>query len=65
MDSAALQELIAQVRGETTALAQAQQKVAMFTSELAQHQNGGLTRTKAVNVKLKVAGSGWVPAGGS
>jgi hypothetical protein len=36
MDSTALQELIAQVRGTTAALAEAEQKVASFTSELAQ-----------------------------
>jgi hypothetical protein len=65
MDNAALHELIAQVRGETAALAQAQQKVAVFTSELAQHESGTLARTKAVNVKLKGASSGWVPAGDS
>jgi hypothetical protein len=35
MDSTALQELIAQVRGTTVALAEAEQRVASFTAELA------------------------------
>jgi hypothetical protein len=36
MDSAALHELVAQVRGTTAALAEAEQRVASFTAELAQ-----------------------------
>jgi hypothetical protein len=35
MDSTALHELIAQVRGTTAALAEAEQRVASFTAELA------------------------------
>ena len=36
MDSTTLHELIAQVRGTTAALAETEQRVASFTSELAQ-----------------------------
>jgi hypothetical protein len=36
MDSTALHELIAQVRGAAAALAEAEQKVASFTAELEQ-----------------------------
>ncbi len=36
MDSTALHELIAQVRGTAAALAEAEQRVASFTAELAQ-----------------------------
>ena len=40
MDSTALHELIAQVRGTAAALAEAEQRVASFTAELAQQDRG-------------------------
>jgi hypothetical protein len=40
MDSAAFDELIAQVRGTAAALAEAEQKVAAVKAELAQQQHG-------------------------
>jgi hypothetical protein len=47
MDSTALQELIAQVRGTTTALAEAEQRVASFTAELAQQPQLALSQNAA------------------
>jgi hypothetical protein len=70
MDSAALQDLIAQVRGEAAALAEAQRKVAAFSSELARHPNGGhpdgaSARMKEIDFIPKRPAAGWMPAGGS
>jgi hypothetical protein len=39
MDSAALHELIAQIRGTTAALAEAEQRFASFTAELGSRLN--------------------------
>jgi hypothetical protein len=67
MDSAALHDLIAQVRGTTAALAEAEQKVASFTSELA--QQAPLARPDAKPAEpsgtriAKRGASGWLPAG--
>jgi hypothetical protein len=67
MDSTALQELIAQVRGTTAALAEAEQKVASFTSELAQQAPLAQPDAKPADPSrtptAKRGTSGWVPAG--
>jgi type IV pilus biogenesis protein CpaD/CtpE len=65
MDSTALQQLIAQVRSEAATLAEAQRKVAAFTSELAMHPNGGSVRVKEIDFTAKRPAAGWMPAGGS
>jgi hypothetical protein len=67
MDSTVFHELIAQVRSSATALAEAEQKVAAFTAELAQQDHGAKVdaasalRT-AIRPKPKRPNSGWVPA---
>jgi hypothetical protein len=67
MDSAALHELIAQVRGTTAALAEAEQRVASFTAELAQQDRGAQSDAKpAQPIRTPISkrrSSGWVPAG--
>jgi ABC-type transporter Mla subunit MlaD len=67
MDSAALHELMAQVRGTAAALAEAEQRVASFTAELAQQDRGAQPDTKpAQQTRAPIAkrgGSGWVAAG--
>jgi hypothetical protein len=67
MDSTALQELIAQVRGTTTALAEAEQKVAAVKAELAQKDHGAQlvnsVLLKPVKPTPKRVSSGWLPAG--
>jgi hypothetical protein len=67
MDSAALQELIAQVRGTAAALAETEQRVGSFTAELAQQDRIAQPATKPVQqtptLVAKRGNSGWVPAG--
>jgi hypothetical protein len=66
MDSTALHELIAQVRGTTAALAEAEQKVASFASELAQQAPLAKPDKPAEPSRTPIAKrgtSGWVPAG--
>jgi hypothetical protein len=67
LDSIALHELIAQVRGTTAALAEAEQRVASFTAELAQQDRLAQPDAKpAQQIQAPVAkrrSSGWVPAG--
>ena len=67
MDSTALHELIAQVRGTTAALAEAGQKVASFTSELAQQAPLAQPDAKLAEPSrtpiAKRGTSEWVPAG--
>ena len=67
MDSTALHELIAPVRGTTAALAEAEQKVASFTSELAQQAPLAQPDAEpAEPIRTPIAKgrkSGWVPAG--
>jgi len=67
MDSTALHELIAQVRGAAAALAEAEQKVASFTAELAQQDRvtqGHANSAQQIRTRIsKGGGSGWVPAG--
>jgi hypothetical protein len=61
MDSAALQELIAQVRGTTAELAAAEQRVASFAAELA--QQGQSAHPQIRKPIPKRGSSGWVAAG--
>jgi ABC-type transporter Mla subunit MlaD len=67
MDSAALHELIAQVRGTAAALAEAEQRVASFTAELAQQDRGVQSNpNSAQQIRTRISkggSSGWVPAG--
>ena len=63
MDSAALHELIAQVRGTTAALAEAEQRVASFTSELAQQPPLAQPAQPIRTPIAKRGNSGWVPTG--
>jgi hypothetical protein len=67
MDSTALHALIAEVRGTTAALAEAEQRVASFTAELAQQDQTVHPTTKPVQqtpmLISKRGSSGWVPAG--
>ncbi len=67
MDSTALHELIAQVRGTAAALAEAEQRVASFTAELAQQDRLAQPDAKpAQQIRTPIAKrgtSGWVPAG--
>jgi hypothetical protein len=67
MDSTALHELIAQVRGTAAALAEAEQRVASFTAELAQQPQLAQPEAKAAEpIRTPIAklrSSGWVPAG--
>jgi hypothetical protein len=67
MDSTALQALIAEVRGTAAALADAEQRVASFTAELAQQDQSAHPATKPAQqtptLGSKRDSSGWVPAG--
>jgi len=68
MDSTALQELIAQVRGAKTALAETEQKVAAAKAELAQKDHGAQLDASSALLKNaeptpKRGGHGWQPAG--
>jgi hypothetical protein len=67
MDSAALQELIAQVRGTTAELAAAEQRVASFAAELAQQgQSAQPEVNPAPQIRKPIpkrGSSGWVAAG--
>jgi ABC-type transporter Mla subunit MlaD len=67
MDSTALHALIAEVRGTTAALAEAEQRVASFTAELAQQDQTVHSATKPVHqtptLISKRGSSGWVAAG--
>jgi hypothetical protein len=67
MDSTALHALIAEVRGTTAALAEAEQRVASFTAELAQQDQTVHPHSKPVQempmLISKRGSSGWVPAG--
>jgi hypothetical protein len=67
MDSAALHELIAQVRGTAAAFAEAEQSVASFTAELAQQERGvqsPANSAQQIRTRISKGGSsGWVPAG--
>jgi hypothetical protein len=67
MDSTALHVLIAQVRGTAAALAEAEQRVASFTAELAQQDRGAqIDANSAQQIRTRISkggGSGWVPAG--
>jgi hypothetical protein len=63
MDSTALQALIAEVRGTAAALAEAEQRVASATAELAQ-QGPGAQPARQTRVPIANRGnSGWVAAG--
>jgi hypothetical protein len=63
MDSTALRELIAQVRGTAAALAEAEQRVASFTAELAQQDRGAQPAQQIRKSIAKRGSSGWVPTG--
>jgi hypothetical protein len=66
MDSTALHELIAQVRGTTAALAEAEQRVASFTAEIAQQDRRDQPEAKPaqpIGPAAKRRSSGWVAAG--
>ena len=68
MDSTAFQELITQVRGSATTLAEAEQRVAAAKAELAQKKHGAQVdassaRLQAVKPKPKRLSSGSLPAG--
>jgi hypothetical protein len=67
MDSTALQELIAQVRGTTTSLAEAEQRIASFRAELAPQDRGAQSDAQPAQPTptpiAKRRSSGWVPAG--
>ena len=67
IDSIALHALIAEVRGTAAALAEAEQRVASFTAELAQQDQTTHRVTKPVQqtptLISKRGNSGWVAAG--
>ena len=68
MDSTAFDELIAQVRGTATALAEAEQKVAAVKAELAQKDHRARPDASSFVLKPpkstpKHVSSGWLPAG--
>jgi hypothetical protein len=63
MDSSALQELIAQVRGTVAELAATEQRVASFTAELAQLDLGAKPVQQNRTPIAKRGTSGWVAAG--
>ena len=65
MDSTALNELIGQIRGTTATLADAEQKVAAFTSELATQKRVAPVYVSALSKAIprrKGGRSGWIPA---
>jgi hypothetical protein len=63
MDSTALDELIAQVRGTAATLAEAEQRVTAFTAELAQQKlpeaSPALLRATSMPKRARF---GWLPA---
>jgi hypothetical protein len=61
MDSTALNELIAQVRGTAVILAEAEQRVAAFTAELARQKRPD-AGSVLVGTPPRRASSGWQPA---
>jgi hypothetical protein len=68
VDNTAFDELIAQIRGTATALAEAEHKVATVKAELSQQKHA--TRLDANSAALRAAkpmpkrvSSGWLPAG--
>ena len=64
MDTTAFHELIAQVRGTRTALAEAEQKVTAVNAELAQQEHGAKLDATLRTIKpLPKRVSGWQPAG--
>ena len=66
MDGAALQALIAEVRGTAAALAETEKRVASFTAELAQQDPIAHPVTKAVQQTPTLSKRdrlGWVAAG--
>ena len=63
MDSTALQALIAEVRGTAAALAEAEQRVASATAELAQQGPGAQPAQQTRAPIAKRGTSGWVAAG--
>jgi hypothetical protein len=64
MDSTALRELIAQIRGTVTAVAEAEQKLAAVKAELSQQEHGAKLDASAALLKaVKPAPKhGWLPA---
>jgi len=67
MDNTAFHELVAQVRGTAAELAQAEQKVAAFRTELAQQEHGAQLDAssallRSIDPMPKCANSGWLPA---
>ena len=63
MDSTAFHELIAQIRGTRTALAQAEQKVTAVKVELVQQEHGAKLDATLRTIKpLPKRVSGWQPA---
>ena len=63
MDSTALHALIAEVRGTAAALAEAEQRVASATAELAQQGPNAQTAQQPRAPIAKRGNSGWVAAG--
>jgi hypothetical protein len=68
MDSTAFDELIAQIRGTATALAEAEQKVAAVKIELSQQKHGAKLGASSALLSCakpipKRVSSGWLPAG--
>ena len=63
MDSAALHALIAEVRGTAAALAEAEQRVASATAELAQQDLGAQPAQQTRAPIARRGNSGWVAAG--
>jgi hypothetical protein len=66
MDNTTFHELIAQVRGTAVELAQAEQKVAAFTAELAQQEHGAKLDAssallRSIGPMPKRVNSGWLP----
>ena len=63
MDSTALHALIAEVRGTAAALAEAEQRVASATAELAQQDLGAQPAQQTRGPIARRGNSGWVAAG--
>jgi hypothetical protein len=64
MDNTPFHELIAQVRGSRTALAEAEQKVTAVKAELARQEHGAKLDASLRAIKpLPKRVSGWQPAG--
>ena len=65
MDNAALNQLIAEIRGTTAMLAETEQKVAAFKTELAQHKLPEASAApKPAIPALRLVSTCWLPAGG-